>query len=132
MREFTLQFDFVNRLLFAEFSGAATEDTILEAFDAIRKFVSENGPCNIVRDYSKSKGITSSAFVEKLGSLPPLVPVGLKHVIIVAHPVQYGVVRQLQALRAAVDGSNYHVVHSREEAWQILGITSPKLSPVDF
>lgn len=43
-----------------------TEDTVLQAFAAIEKFVATNGPCAIVRDYSLANDIhaTPSRFVE--------------------------------------------------------------------
>ena len=131
-RHFTLQFDSLNRVLLVTFDAATTEGTVIEAFDVIRKFVAENGPCNMIRDYTASKSISSPRFVQHLGTLPALTPPGWRHIVVVAHPVQYGVVRQLQGLRAKSDGDRYQPAESTEEAWQSLGVTEPRLTPVEF
>jgi hypothetical protein len=110
----------------------AISDLYLLGPNATRHVVSVETSTPPVRDYRAPKGISSQAFARRLGSMPSLVPFGWRHVIVVGRPVQIGVARQVQTLRADADGENYLLAESLEEAWQHPGITAPEFAQVDL
>ncbi len=131
--DFALQFDPHHRVLLVTFAAGTTDETVTQAFGAMERFIAAHGPCRIVRDYSSSEGAPSPGFVQRMATWPPLLPPGWPQVVIVARPVQFGVMRQFLSLRDSQDTAEYRLVRSRAEAWAALDIKGePEFSPVEI
>ena len=103
----------------------------LECAEACYKFLSQisssAGPYAAIYDLSVATDTTiSTQMVRNFASRPPSIPIGRPQVVVGKAPVIYGLGRLFQACEER-SGSQYDVVHTLEEAYEIVGVR-----PQDF
>ena len=124
---FTLRFDFNDRVLLVTLGKVLTKEIALEVITARVRFINEQGPCSGIFDFSAVEG--SELDAESIRSLAatvsaiPILPAGKLRILIAPGPHLYGLSRMFQILRDEM-GSTVHVVHSLEEAFALLGLKS--------
>jgi hypothetical protein len=129
---FTLQYDSGNRVLIIIFSADAIEPAVLLGRAAMERFIEMNGPCLLAMDFRLARSLPSAGLIRHLADMPRLNPPGWRQVAIVSRAAQFGVLRQLQIMRAESDGADRGIVYSDEEAWKFLGIRGrPQFAPVE-
>ena len=93
----------------------------------LSRFTSRGGPYAAIYDLSAAKNTTiSTEAVRDMAHRRPSIPVGRPHVVVGETPVIYGLARVFQMCREA-QGEVFEVVHSLEEAYDIIGVR-----PADF
>jgi hypothetical protein len=104
-----------------------TEDLAENYYRAISQFASSGGPYAAIFDFS---GVTSTTLspdaVRGFGIRPYAVPGPRNRVVVARKPSVFGVARMFQLSRDFI-GEKYHVVHSLQEAYDIVGVR-----PEDF
>jgi hypothetical protein len=93
----------------------------------LSRVASSGGPYAAIYDLSRVKDTTMpTEMVRDFARRPPSIPTGRPHVIVGKFPVIFGLARLFQMCGESV-GKEYEVVHSLEEAYDIVGVR-----PEDF
>ena len=103
----------------------------LECAEACYKFLSQisssGGPYAAIFDLSAARATTiTTQMVRNFASRTPSIPTGRPQVVVGKTPVIYGLARLFQACEER-SGSQYDVVHTLKEAYEIVGV-----HPEDF
>src|SRR5436305_1941203 len=130
MMAYSLAFDAENGLLLASVTGVLTKEAYLAGYEAIDRFMAVHGPCSAIFDFSAVERFDLSAdFAREIANMRPVIPPGMKRIVVASQPVIYGTARQVAALRDGSDGE-LTVAQSLSEALAQLGITAPHFAPV--
>jgi len=98
-----------------------------EIYRHVSEATSSGGPYAAIFDLSATKETTiPTNTVRSLAHRPPSVPMGRKQVVVGEEPVIFGLGRLFQMCRESI-GSEFQIVHTLEEAYNILGVR-----PEDF
>ena len=93
-----------------------------EVYQHLSRFTSHGGPYAAIYDLSATKNTTiPTDMVKSLARRRPSIPVGRPHVVVGKSPVIYGLARIFQKCRES-QGEVFEVVHSLEEAYDIVGV----------
>ena len=105
----------------------ATRELGEDVYVRLTRIASRGGPYGAIFDLSGVKRSTISAeVIRDFAHRAPAVPEGRARVEVAKEPAVYGLARMLQLYRDCM-GGQFHVVHSLEEAYDILGVR-----PEDF
>jgi hypothetical protein len=108
-------------------AAVLTHDLAEECCQSVARIASRGGPYAAIWDLSGVTGTTASANDVRSRALsPPAVPGGRTRVLVAKEPVMYGLCRMLELTRDSM-GGQLQVVHSLEEAYEIVGVR-----PEDF
>jgi hypothetical protein len=128
--DFTLQSDPEHRVLLVTLGKIVTEASALAAYTAVEHFIVAEGPHSGITDLSGVENLNVSPdFIRFLAAKPPMIPDGMSRVAVAPRTDIYGISRMFQLLRDS-RGSYLEVVHTLEEAFELLGIESPHFRTV--
>ena len=104
-----------------------TSDLAEHCYRCLSLVASHDGPYAAIYDLSavKHSALTIEAIME-FAHRAPAVPMGRTHVVVGKQPCIYGLARAFQICREVL-GYDFEVVHSLEEAYEIVGVR-----PEDF
>ena len=127
----TLRFNRQHQVLLITFGKVATQASALATYGAVKRFVAAEGPCSVLADLSPIEKVeVPGDFVRSMAWMPLAIPSGKQRVIVAPRPEVYGLSRMFQLYRDA-KSSDIQVVHTMEEAHNLLGLESPDFEPVD-
>jgi hypothetical protein len=108
-------------------AAVVTHELSEDCHRSVALIASRGGPYAAIWDLSGVTGTTASANDVRSRALsPPAVPGGRTRVLVAKEPVMYGLCRMLELTRDSM-GGQLQVVHSLEEAYEIVGVR-----PEDF
>ena len=128
---YQIDFDASNRILRARFKGHVTDDDLRNVYRFGEENVVRLDPLSGITDFSE---VTAVAFspqtMRDLARAKPIMPDPSRPVIFVAPtPDLFGMARMFE-LEGAETRPNLHVVHTPEQAYQILNVQDPQFAPV--
>jgi len=92
-----------------------------DIYICLTRIASSGGPYAAIYDLSEAKSTTlTTDAVRGFARRSPSVPMGRTHVVVGKEPCIYGLARVFQMCREFL-GSEFEVVHSLEEAYEIIG-----------
>jgi hypothetical protein len=109
-------------------AAVLTHELAEECCQSVGRIASRGGPYAAIWDLSGVTGTTASANDVRSRALsPPAVPGGRTRVLVAKEPVMYGLCRMLELTRDTMGGL-LQVVHSLEEAYEIVGVRPEDLT----
>ena len=128
--DYVLRVDPEHRVVLVTLGKIVTEMVALAAYSAVERFIATQGPHAGITDLSGVEKLDVSAdFVWRLATRPPMIPDGMPRVVVAPRIDIYGVSRMFQILRDNRN-SQLEVVHTLNEAFQLLGLASPQFRTV--
>jgi hypothetical protein len=104
-----------------------TDERLTDMYRLTERIASQGGPYSAITDLSQVESLPISAeTIRNLAASNPAVPSGTPRVIVAKDDVGYGLSRMFQLSRDSM-GGQLHVVHSLDEAYDLLGV-----NPEDF
>jgi hypothetical protein len=96
-------------------------------YNCLKRVASHGGPYAAIYDLSIPKSTTlPTALIRSFARRPPSIPMGRTHVVVGNEPAIYRLARIFQMCREAlgrqIEGHKFEVVHSLEEAYEIVGV----------
>ena len=121
-----------NRLLRCVWDGTVTDDLLWENFLAAKKLVAAYPLRNAINDFSGiAKFEGSNEMVHRIAQASPAFGGKDSMLIVVAPSVYlYGMLRMFSMLGDA-SRPNVHIVRTIDEAYALLGLSSPNFSPLN-
>ena len=128
---YQIDFDAANRILRARFIGRVTDDDLRDMYRFGQDNVARLDPLSGITDFSE---VTAVAFspqtMRDIAHTKPIMPDRTRPVIFVAPtPDLFGMARMFE-LESADARPNLRVVHTADEAYQILNVRDPKFASV--
>ena len=127
---YLIDFDATNRILRSRFIGRVTDDDLREMYGFGLDNIARLDPLAGITDFSEVSEVAFSAqTMRELARTKPIMPDPSRPVIFVAPtPDLFGMARMFE-LEGAESRPNLHVVHTLEEAYQILNVRDPQFYP---
>jgi hypothetical protein len=125
--DYTLQSDPEHRILLVTLGKIVTQELASAASAAVQEFIAARNPCSysVIADLSAIVKVNASAkFIRSVAAGLPAVPPGNMCIIVAPRDETFGLSRMFQILRDD-RGARLEVVHTLEEAFEILGLDSP-------
>ena len=108
-------------------AAVMTRELADDCYRSVARIASRGGPYAGIWDLSGVTRMTESASdIRSRAESDPAIPVGRTRVVVAKEPVVYGLSRMLELMRDSM-GGQIQVVHSLEEAYEIVGVR-----PEDF
>jgi hypothetical protein len=108
-------------------AAVMTRELADDCYRSVARIASRGGPYAAIWDLSGVTGMTESASdIKNRAESDPAIPLGRTRVVVAKEPVVYGLSRMLVLMRDTMGGL-LQVVHSLEEAYEIVGVR-----PEDF
>ena len=128
---YLIDFDATNRILRARCKGRVTDDDLRDMYRVGQENVARLDPLSGITDFSE---VTEVAFspqtMRDLARTKPIMPDPRRPVIFVAPtPELFGMARMFE-LESGEARPNLRVVHTVEEAYQILNVPAPQFGPL--
>jgi len=128
---YLIDFDATNRILRARFKGRVTDDDLRDMYRVGQENVARLDPLSGITDFSE---VTEVAFspqtMRDLARTKPIMPDPRRPIIFVAPtPELFGMARMFE-LESGEARPNLRVVHTVEEAYQILNVPAPQFGPL--
>jgi hypothetical protein len=129
---FSFDFDLTNGILRCRLSGRVTDEVLLDFFRAGAEHALRTHPKTGIVDLSEVTSFEASTrTIEHLAvSRPVLSDPRLVRIVIAPSLEIYGMMRMFEIESEEVR-PNLHVVHTEQEAWEILGAHNPKFEPLE-
>src|SRR5215472_680407 len=129
--EYALRFDRKHKVLLIIFGKVATQASALSTYAAVERVVGVEGPCSVIADLSAVEKVeVTGDFVCSIAWMPHVIPAGKLRIIVAPRTEIYGLSRMFQLYRGT-KSSDVHVVHTLEEAHNLLGLESLSFESVD-
>ena len=126
--EYSFEFDAVNNIFRCSRKGRVTDALIFEAYSAAQKLLESRSDCRGIDDYSAVTEFAVSTDTIKAIAENSRSSV-LKELVIVAPQVHiYGLARMYSILTET--NRRVHTVHTMEEAYSLLGVSSPSFTRI--
>ena len=126
-----MQVDPQHRVMLVTLVKVVTEESALAAYTAVEQLIAAQGPHSGITDLSEVEKLRVSAdFVWRLAAKPPTIPDGMSRIAVAPRPDIYGISRMFQILRDN-RGGYLEVVHTLQEAFELLGLESPEFRTID-
>jgi hypothetical protein len=124
-----IDFDPTHRILRATVTTRVlTDEGAKDLYRLIARIASQGGPYSEITDLSEVVEFPISAeTIRTLAASNPAVPTETPRVIVAKKAVAYGLARMFELSRDAMGGQLY-VVHSLDEAYDLLGVNSEDFS----
>jgi hypothetical protein len=105
-----------------------TDEGLTDLYRVLGRIASQGGPYSAITDLSEVVNMPVSAkTIRILAENNPAVPSGTARVIVAKQAIAYGLARMFQLSRDEM-GGQLHVVHSMDEAYDVLGVNSEDFS----
>jgi hypothetical protein len=128
--DYSLQADPQRRVVLVTLGKVVTEESALAAYTAVEQLIAAQGPHSGITDLSEVEKLRVSAdFVWRLAAKPPMIPDGMSRIAVAPRPDIYGMSRMFQILRDN-RGGHLEVVHTLQEAFELLGLESPEFRTI--
>jgi len=131
---FQVEFDAEDKILRLTFNGKYTDEDLRTGYAIVRSCFNRFGSCHCIVDYTgvddADVTITTSG-VRQLADTQPIFPMNCVTVNVAPNKVMYGLGRMFQILSSDAR-TNFRVVNSMGEAFDLIGVTSPKFFPVSL
>jgi hypothetical protein len=125
---FGVEFDAANKILMFRLEGRVTEESTLELYDGIRKYIAATDARSVITDYSFAREFAiSSGSIRHLASMKP--PTTRPRFLVLPQTYAYGLGRMYGILQEPSNAQLY-VVRNTDEAFAALGVDSPHFEPV--
>lgn len=132
MEGFRFEFDATNRILRLSFLGDLTDRVLLEGYESARASWFRHGPFHFIVDYSAvSDSPVSSETIRAIASRHPVMADNYLAIIVAPQSVLYGMSRMFEQFSTDTR-HNIHVVHTMDEALELIGVPSPIFSLIEF
>jgi hypothetical protein len=129
--DYSLQADSEHRVVLVTLGKVVTGESALAAYTAVEQFIAAQGPHSGITDLSEVEKLRVSAdFVWLLAAEAPMIPDGMSRVAVAPRRDIFGMSRMFQILRDN-RGSYLDVVHTLQEAFELLGLRSPQFRNID-
>jgi hypothetical protein len=129
--DYSLQADPEHRVVLVTLGRVVTEESALAAYTAVEQFIAAQGPHSGITDLSDVEKLRVSAdFVWRLAAKAPMIPDGMSRIAVAPRPHIYGMSRMFQ-ITARQQGRLPDVVHTLQEAFELLGLESPQFRTID-
>ncbi len=128
---FFLEFDAANNTVKLTFEATVTTmDIGGGAYSALRDFVASGFSCRGIADFSQVTTVEApGSMIRNRAKLPPAMPGGELFIIVAPRDHVYGLSRMF-AMMAEHTRPHVHVVRTLDEAYRMLGITTPQFRRV--
>jgi hypothetical protein len=125
------EFDAKNRILRCRFDGRVTDEALKEWYRLAAEYVAQTDPRAAVFDLSAVTSFDVSAeIIRELAKSAPVVPDPSRSRCIVApSPKIFGMMRMFE-IEGEATRPNWHMVHTQQEAWAILGVEGSQSKPL--
>lgn len=130
---FRHEFDPANKILLMRFEGRLTDKLLAEAYQATLKYWIATDAHVSIADYSSiTEADVSGEFVRQLARDGPIMPDATTRPRFIVVPTEagFGIGRMFQIL-GQPKRPLLKVVHTLDEVWADLGITSPHFEPLE-
>jgi len=132
MGSFRLDTDATNKIIRISFEGEETGQVLRDAQAALRSCWERLGPWPCIVDLT---GVTEATFpseaVRTIARSQPIVSMECLLVAVAPKDVSYGLARMFELLIHEERGPYVRVVHTMDEALDLIGVKSPTFSPLD-
>jgi hypothetical protein len=134
--DFVVDLDPTHRVLRITITTALTDEAAKGIYQGVARLASQGGPYAAITDFSQVVSFPLSAdTVRALAASAPPIPLGGRPSVIVApQPALFGLARMFEMHRESM-GVHLEVVHSLDEAYDLLEVTpedfSQRLFPED-
>ena len=126
---FFMEFDARNNILRLTIEGPLTDQIMFDVFRTAGRYAQSRPPCRSITDLSKvTVHEVSSDAIRELAKIPAPAPT-FPRVVVATKDYSYAMSRMFQIL-AEQTRPNFHVVHTMDEAYRLLGVVKPEFSPV--
>jgi hypothetical protein len=128
---FYLEFDAGNNAVRLTFEGTVTRADIGGgAYSALQSFVQTRPPCKGIADFSRVTQVEASSLaIRQRAKLGPAMPGGQMFVLVAPQDHMYGLSRMFSMV-AEETRPNLRVARTMDEAYNLLGISSPQFTRV--
>jgi len=127
---FQLHVDHANRIILLSVDGDLTDRVLLEGYAALRSCFEYYGACDCIVDYSRLTAVSiSSQGVRYLADRRPIYPMDCLQFNVAPQNEMYGMARMFQLL-SSDSRPNFRVVHTLEEALEMIGVKSPTFTRI--
>jgi|HubBroStandDraft_3_1064219.scaffolds.fasta_scaffold538654_1 hypothetical protein len=124
-----VEFDAANEILATRLEGRVTEESTLELYQTIRKYMAATGARAVITDYTNATEIAiSSGSIRSLASRKP--PTTRPRILVLPQTYSYGLGRMYGLLQEPTNPL-LQVVHTIDEAFAALGVRSPHFEPLE-
>ena len=126
---FLMEFDARNNVLRLTIDGPLNDAIMVEIFKAAGGYASSHPPCRSIADLSKvTVNDVSSDSIRQMAKTAVLAP-EVTRVVVAPKDHSFAIARMFQ-IYSEETRPNFHVVHTMDEAYRLLGVVSPEFSPV--
>jgi hypothetical protein len=125
-----VEFDAKNNILRGTLEGRMTGAILLDFHARAARYIASRPPCRGILDFSKVTDCeVSSAAIREVAASPPVFPAGYARVLVIPRDFIYGLARMFQILTQETR-PELQVVRTMEEAYRLLGVSSPAFQVV--
>jgi hypothetical protein len=125
---FQVEFDAANELLLFRVEGRVTEESTLELYKAIRKYMAATNAMAVITDYSLATEFAiSSVSIRNLASSNP--PTTRPRLLVLSQTYAFGLGRMYGLLQERINPL-LRIVRTLDEAFAALGVQSPHFEPL--
>lgn len=132
MGSFRLDFDATNKIIRISFEGEETGQVLRDAQAALRSCWERLGPWPCIVDLT---GVTEATFPSEaartIAQSQPVVSMDCLLIAVAPKDVTYGLARMFELLILEERGPYVRVVHTMDEALDLIGVKSPTFTPID-
>jgi hypothetical protein len=126
--DYVIDLDPTHRVLRLTVTSAFTDETWMDAYRIAKRLASQGGPYAGITDLSQVVDFrVSSDTMRTLAKSGPVLPGGRPQIIVASQPALYGLARMGELIRDSMGGQQIEVVHTIDEAYDLL-----KVTPQDF
>ena len=126
------EFDAMNNVLRGSWTGPLTDEILLEGYSLGGRLLASRPSCRGINDLS---GVTTfgvaNETIRRLAEMPPVFGGASLGVIVASKDLIFGMARMFSIL-GEESRPHLRVVHTMEEAYELLGIASPQFSRIEI
>lgn len=129
---FQVEFDAEDKILRLTFKGKYTDEDLRTGYAIVKRCFNRFGSCHCIVDYTGVDDVDvtiTTGGVRELAKTQPIFPMNCVTVNVAPNNVMYGLARMFQILSSDAR-TNFRVVNSMGEAFDLIGVTSPKFLPI--
>jgi hypothetical protein len=116
------------RVLLVSAGAVVTEETYLQGYDTIVRFISSRGPCSMILDLSAVEDFKLSfKFASTVARRKPAVPIGMSRFIVAPQPEVYSIWHSVELMRSSTRVP-ITVLRNLDEALARLGVSRSEFS----
>jgi hypothetical protein len=127
---YSLHFDGASRVLLVRFEGVVARQDLERLRADTGTFVVRHGSCDGIVDFT---GVTradlDASYLRALGGRPRVM-VGSRRILVAPQPEMFGLTRMYGLQQSLITDNEPMVVHTLDEAYAHLGLTSPRFAPL--